>query len=123
MQRRKSNKYLKKYLRSSEKRLANRLRRLLQWFNPQQALEPEQPYDDRSNYRLLLDLRWLIQGFIYIRLKMNPRWRGKRWFLDLLDVDQVKLEGDRAELHGDIAWWAEGKAAEGEWWSSDHEPY
>lgn len=50
-------------------------------------------------------------------------WMKKQWFLDLLDVDGVGLRNGRILLYGDVAWWAEGADAIGEWWMPDHEAY
>ena len=83
----------------------------------------EKPLDDDGNFGLLLKLRWLIYDFIYVRLKLHPGWVKKRWFLELLDVDSVKIGNGGVEIAGDIVWWAEGKDAVGEWWPADHEPH
>ena len=117
MGRRRSKRWLKKYLRSRERQLATHLGLFLNGFNPGQSL------DDELNFRLLLKLRWLVYDFIWVRLKLHPAWRERRWFLDLFDVDQVQVRGDGVELAGDIVWWPEGKDALGEWWPRDHQPY
>ncbi|MDQ3819669.1 MAG: hypothetical protein M3362_18610, partial [Acidobacteriota bacterium] len=87
------------------------------------SFDTEKPLDDERNFHLLLKLRWLIYEFIYVRLKLNPKWMKKKWFLELPDVDFVRIENGGVELSGDIVWWAEGKDAVGEWWPADHAPH
>jgi hypothetical protein len=117
MRRKRSKRYLRKYLRRREKVLGKHLSLFLDGF------DAERPLDDESNFHLLLKLRWLIYDFIYVRLKLNPRWMRKKWFLELFDVDSVRVKNGGVEFSGDIVWWAEGKDAEGEWWPADHEPH
>ena len=117
MRRKRSKRYLKKYLRRREKALEKYLSLFLDGF------DAGKPLDDESNFRLLLKLRWLIYDFIYVRLKLNPKWMRKKWFLELFDVDSVKIQNGGVKFSGDIVWWAEGKDAVGEWWPSDHEPH
>jgi len=117
MRKRNNNKYTRKLLRYREKQLQDYLDRFLNRFDPQQ------PEDDKSNFQLLLNLRWLVYDFIYLRLKLNPNWQKKQWFLDLFDVEQIRIENGNVELIGDMVWWAEGKDAENEWWQADHEPH
>jgi hypothetical protein len=117
MLKRRSNKYTRKRLRHREKQLREHLDRLLSGFNP------DNPHDDRSNFRLLLRVRWLVYDFIYLRLKLNPRWQKRQWFLELFDVDEVRITNSSLELIGDIVWWAEGKDAIERWWPADHEPH
>jgi len=104
-------------LRSREQALDKYLRLFLDCFNSEQPLKAE------GNFRLLLELTWLINSFIFVRLKLNPKWMKKQWFLDLLDVDDIKIKRDEVEIVGDIVWWAEGKDAVGKWWLPDHEPH
>lgn len=118
MKRRTNNRQLKKRLRLREKALGKYLSLFLDGFNPEQSLEA-----GSDNFRLLLSLRWLVYDYIYFRLKLDPRWAKKLWFLDLFDVDRIKIANEDVELTGDIVWWAEGKDALGEWWPADHEPY
>lgn len=108
---------MKRSLRLRERVLDKYLRLFIDGFDSEQPLRAER------NHRLLLKLRWLVQDFIYIRTTLHPKWMRKRWFLDLIDVEQVKIKGAEVELTGDIVWWAEGKDAVGEWWPSDHEPH
>lgn len=117
MRRKRSKRYLKKYLRRREAALGRHLPLFLGGFNS------EKPLDDEGNFRLLLKLRWLVYDFIYVRLKLHPQWMKKRWFLELLDIDSVKLGNSGVEFNGDMVWWAEGKDAVGEWWPADHEPH
>lgn len=112
-----SKRALKKYLRRRERMLDKHLRRFLKGFNSTKPLKEE------KNHALLLKLRWLIQDFLYARLNLHTRWMRKNWFLDLLDVDEVKIRGAEVELACDIVWWMEGKDAAGSWWPSDHEPH
>ena len=117
MQERRSDRYTRKRLRYRERHLRKHLDLFLTGF------DPEQPLDDKSNFRLLLKLRWLVTDFIYLRLKLNPKWQMKRWFLELFDVDEIRILNGNLEIIGDIVWWAEGKDAVGEWWPADHEPH
>ena len=102
MRRKRNRRYLKKYLRRREKELGKYLSLFLDGF------DAGRPLDDESNRRALLKLRWLIHDFIYVRLKLNPRWMRKRWFLELFDVDSTRLNSAGVELSGDVVWWAEG---------------
>lgn len=117
MKRKSSKKALKKRLRAREKELQKYLCLFLERFNP------ELSFDDPNNFRPLLKLRWFINDFLYLRLKIHPAWASKQWFLELFDVDDIKIKGSNVELTGDIVWWAEGKDAVGEWWPDDHEPH
>lgn len=117
MSRKLSKRARKKQLRRRERMLDKHLRRFLEGFDSMKPLEEE------KNHELLLKLRWLIQDFLYVRLNLHPRWMRKRWFLDLIDVEEVKIDGAQVELAGDIVWWMEGKDAVGSWWPSDHEPH
>ena len=112
---------MKKYLRRREAELDRRLRRFLEGFDPSQPLDRDGA-DPGENFRLLLRLRWLIHSFISVRLELTPWWGNRRRFLEHLDVDEVKVEGGRVELVGDMVWWAGGSEAAGEWWPADHEP-
>lgn len=114
--RRKTKRHLKKYLRQREKELNKHLSRFLNDFDLTRS------FDDEENFKPLLKIRWQIYELIYIRLKLHPRWIGKQWFLDLLDVDNLKIENNSVWFTGDIVWWAEGKDAVGEWYPADHEP-
>lgn len=116
MRRRRDKRYLKRRLRLREKQLGDVVSTFVKKFDPRQPLE------DGPNYRLLLDLRWLVSDFIYLRLKLHPLWMRKRWFLDLFDVDDVSIRDGVVVLVGDAVWWAQGKDADGEWWPADHEP-
>src|SRR4028119_1636075 len=115
MRRRRNKRYLKKRLRRREKQLGAHLGRFLDGFDSKQPLEEE------SNFHLLLHLRWLVNDFLYLRLKLHRGWR-EGWFLDLFDVVEVKTNGEGVELTGDIVWWVEGKGAETVWIPADHEP-
>lgn len=117
MRRKRSKRYLRKYLRRREKALGKYLSLFLDSF------DAGKPLDDESNFRLLLKLRWLIYDFIYVRLKLNPQWMRKKWFLELFDVDSVKIRDGSVEFSGDIVWWSEGEDAVGKWWPPDHEPH
>ena len=60
------------------------------------GFDPEKPsdeasFDEKSNFRLLLRLRWCVHDFIYLRLKLNPKWQKKQWFLELFDLDEIAL--------------------------------
>jgi hypothetical protein len=116
MRRRRNRRYLKKRLRLREKQLGNAVSLFVDKFEPRQSLE------DEPNFRLLLKLRWLVNDFIYLRLKLHPLWMKKQWFLDLLDVDNVTVRNGSVILAGDAVWWAQGRDADGEWWPADHEP-
>lgn len=107
---------MKKYLRRKERELGEHLSLFLEGF------DAGKPPGEEPNRRALLKLRWLVYAFIYVRLKLNPAWARKKWFLELFDVDSASVNGRRVELSGDMVWWAEGKDAEGEWWPADHEP-
>jgi hypothetical protein len=107
---------VKKSLRRREKQLDEHLARFLDGFDSKQA------QDEESNYRLLLNLRWIVSDFIYLRLKLNRAWKKNR-FLDLFDVAEVKAARDSVELKGDIVWWAEGVGANLEWIPADHESH
>jgi hypothetical protein len=117
MRRRRNKRYLKKRLRLRERQLGNAVSRFVDKFEPQRSL------DDEYNFQLLLKLRWLINDFIYLRLKLHPLWMRKEWFLDLLDVDDVTVRNSSVVLVGNAVWWAQGKDAAGEWWPADHEPH
>jgi hypothetical protein len=117
MRSKQSKRYLKKRLRRREKALGKYLSLFLVGF------DAEKPLDDESNFPLLLKLRWLIYDFIYFRLKLNRKWMKKKWFLELFDVDSVRIKNGVVEFIGDMVWWTEGKDAVGEWWPSDHEPH
>jgi hypothetical protein len=116
MRRRRNKRYVKKSLCRREKQLDEHLARFLDGFDSKQAP------DEESNYRLLLNLRWMVNDFIYLRLKLNRAWKKNR-FLDLFDVAEVKATSDSVELKGDIVWWAEGVGANLEWVPADHEPH
>jgi hypothetical protein len=122
MQKRRSNKSTKRQLRRRERQLRKYLSSFLIGFDPDKSPD-EKSVDDKSNFRLLLKLRWLVYDFIYLRLKLNRKWQNKQWFLELFDVDRISLGEDNVELSGDMVWWAEGKDAVGEWWPTDHEPH
>ena len=85
------------------------------------GFDSKQPLEEESNFHLLLHLRWLVNDFLYLRLKLHRGWR-EGWFLDLFDVVEVKTNGEGVELTGDIVWWVEGKGAETVWIPADHEP-
>lgn len=112
---------MKKHLRRREAELGGRLRRFLEGFDPARPLV-EEGRDPGENFRLLLGLRHLIYSFIHVRLELKPWWGNRRRFLENFDVDEVKVEGGRVELAGEMVWWAVGREAEGEWWPADHEP-
>ena len=116
MRSRRNRRYLKKSLRRREGHLGKYLSLFLEGF------DAGKPLDEENNRRLLLKLRWLVNDFIYLHLKLHPGWTGKSRFLDLFDVESVRVKNGGVELSGDIVWWAEGKDAEGEWWPADHEP-
>jgi hypothetical protein len=117
MKRRRNRRYLKKRLRFRENQLGRALSHFTHKFDSHRSLE------DEHNFRPLLKLRWLINDFIYLRLKLHPLWMKKQWFLELLDVDSVEVRDGKVVLHGDAAWWAQGADATGEWWPSDHEAH
>jgi hypothetical protein len=122
MPRRKGNKSAKRLLRFREKQLRGYLNSFLTSFDLEKPSD-EASFDETSNFRLLLKLRWCVYDFIYLRLKLNPKWQKKQWFLELFDVDEINIGEDDVVLRGDIVWWAEGKDAVGEWWPADHEPH
>jgi hypothetical protein len=107
---------LKKSLRKRERELGKYLPLFLERFDARRPLEDEQ------NRRPLLKLRGLVTGFIYLRMRARPGWAGKNWFLDLFDVESVRVDEGGVELAGDIVWWMEGRDAVGEWWPTDREP-
>lgn len=117
-----SRRDLKKYLRRREAELDRWLRRFIDGYDPSLPLGRDGG-DPGGNFRLLLRLRWLIYAFVHVRLKLAPWWGNRRRFLEHLDVDEVKVEGGRVELIGEMVWWAEGREAAGEWWPADHEPH
>jgi hypothetical protein len=124
MAKRKSKRQLKKYLRKREGQLNAALHSFLADYDFSLALDNDNPTEtpeSEKQFRLLLRLRWLIYDYLWVRLKIDPRWRSKQWFLDLFDVDEVRIENENVYLTGDIVWWAEGKDAQGQWWPSDHE--
>jgi hypothetical protein len=122
MRLRKSNKSARKRLRYREGQLQKYLDALLKGHDPDKPFD-ERSFDEKSNYRLLLKLRWLVTDFIYLRLKLHPEWQTKEWFLELFDVDEIRIGANRVTLKGDIVWWAEGKDAVGQWWPAGHEPH
>ncbi len=93
------------------------MRLFLDNFNPAESLK------EKGNFRCLLNLEWLVYDFIHVRLRLHPKWRGKKYFLDLFDIDKVLIKDGAVYLTGDIVWWAEGDDAAGEWWPADHEPH
>ena len=117
-----SRRVLKKHLRRKEAELDKWLRHFLDGYDPSRPLDRDDG-DPGENFRLLLRLRWLVYSFIYVRLKLTPWWGNRRRFLELFDVDDVKVQGGSVELEGDMVWWAEGVDAAGEWWPADHEPH
>ncbi len=121
-----SNRRLKKYLRGKEAQLNSTLQKFIDEFDPAidvEALEPTSSSENERQFRLLLRLRWLSYEFLWVRLKLHPAWCGKRWFLELFDVEQVSINKNTVTLTGEIIWWAEGQNAVGEWCPSDHDPH
>ena len=88
--------------------LGTQLDMFLNGFDLEQSLEEER------NFHLLLKLRWLVNDYISLRIRMHPKWRTKKWLLDLWDVDQVNIKDGSVELRGDAVWWALGNDATGE---------
>ena len=121
-----SKRKLKKYLRSKETQLNGALHSFIENFAPAidvSQLEPSSSPESERQFHLLLRLQWLCFHFLWVRLKLHPLWRGKRWFLELFDVEQVSITSNAVTLTGEIIWWAEGEDAVGEWWPPDHDPH
>jgi hypothetical protein len=121
-----SKRGLKKYLRRKEHQLNSALQKFIDDFDRTievQTLEPTSSPASERQFRLLLKLRWLSYEFLWVRLKLHPMWRHKRWFLELFDVEEITINQTSVMLTGEIIWWAKGKDAVGEWWPSDHDPH
>jgi hypothetical protein len=123
MAKRRGKRRLKKYLRKREGQLNAALVSFLADYDFSLALNDENPTatpESEKQFRLLLRLRWLVYDYLWVRLKIDPRWRRKQWFLELFDVDEVRIENENVYLTGDIVWWAEGEYAQAQWWPEDH---
>jgi hypothetical protein len=123
MAKKRSKRQLKKYLRKREGQLNGALLAFLADYDFSLALNDENPMatsESEKQFRLLLRLRWLIYDYLWVRVKIDSRWRNKQWFLELFDPDGVRIENENVYLTGDIVWWAEGKDAQGQWWPEDH---
>ena len=126
MTKRKSKRELKRSLRSREKELNTALLNFLADYDFSLAFDAEDRIETEATekqFRLLLKLRWLVYDFLWIRLKLHPAWRNKQWFLELFDVDEIRIENEHVILKGDIVWWAQGQDAIGQWWPADHEAH
>lgn len=127
MARKKGKRASKKSLRRRESQLNAALMSFINNYDPSITIsnddDPVSTPEKERQFRILLRLRWLINAFLFLRLKHHPAWRNKQWFLDLFDVDSVAIENDLVILKGDIVWWALGNDAIGNWWPSDHRAY
>ena len=122
---RKSKRDWKKRLRSRERELNQALQQFIEGFDLAFDMNDPNPIsspEKEKHFRLLLRLRHLTFSFLWIRLKVHPAWRNKRFFLELPDFENIEINQDSVTLAGDIIWWAEGKDAIGQWWPSDHDP-
>lgn len=126
MEKRHSKRARKKRLRAREGQLNAALALFLEHYDFSLALDAEDPTatpETERQFRLLLQLRWLVNDFLWVRLKLHPAWRKRQWFLELFDVDELRIENGSVTMRGDVVWWAQGKDAFGQWWPADHEPH